>query len=166
MAGRHSEALEWITEDNLTRIKGWARDGLTDKQIAEKKIGISERSFTRWKDKYPSIKSALKEGKAPVDTDVENAMLKSALGHKETVRKPIKLRTTKRKDGMEITEEHVEYVDEEVYIPPQVVAQIFWLKNRKKDYWKDKPESENNEAIERIVSKMAEILNGVDSVIE
>lgn len=166
MAGRHSEALEWITEDNLTRIKGWARDGLTDKQIAEKKIGISERSFTRWKDKYPSIKSALKEGKAPVDTDVENAMLKSALGHKETVRKPIKLRTTKRKDGMEITEEHIEYVDEEIYIPPQVVAQIFWLKNRKKDYWKDKPESENNEAIERIVSKMAEILNGVDSVIE
>jgi hypothetical protein len=67
---------------------------------------------------------------------------------------------------MEITEEHVEYVDEEIYIPPQVVAQIFWLKNRKKDYWKDKPESENNEAIERIVSKMAEILNGVDSVIE
>ena len=145
MAG-HLEAIEWTTEENLKRLTGWARDGLTDKMIAEKKIGISERSFSRWKDKYPSIKSALKEGKAPVDTDVENAMLKSALGHRVKVRKPIKLKTTRRKDGMEITEEHVEYVDEEIYIPPQVVAQIFWLKNRK--------------------NRMAEILNEVDSVIE
>lgn len=166
MAGRHSEALEWTTEDNLTRIKGWARDGLTDKDIAEKKIGISERTFCRWKSDNPSIVASLKEGRAPVDTEVEGAMVKSALGHKTTVRKPMKLKTTRRKDGMEITEEHIEYVDEEIYIPPQVVAQIFWLKNRKKDYWKDKPESENNEAIERIVAKMAEILNGVDSVIE
>lgn len=165
MAG-HSEALEWTTEENLKRLTGWARDGLTDKMIAEKKIGISERSFSRWKDKYPSIKSALKEGKAPVDTDVENAMLKSALGHRVKVRKPIKLKTTRRKDGMEITEEHVEYVDEEIYIPPQVVAQIFWLKNRKKDYWRDKPEPENNEALDRITNRMAEILNEVDSVIE
>lgn len=165
MAG-HSEALEWTTEENLKRITGWARDGLTDKQIAEKKIGISERTFCRWKNEYPSIVSALKEGKAPVDTEVENAMLKSALGHKETVRKPIKIRTTKRKDGMEITEERVEYVDEEVYIPPQVVAQIFWLKNRKKDLWRDKPEHEDNEAVERIAERMSEVLNGVKSVIE
>lgn len=166
MSGRHSEALEWTTEENIKRLTGWARDGLTDKQIAEKKIGISERTLCRWKNDYPSILSALKEGKAPVDTDVENAMLKSALGHKTTVRKPIKLKTTRRKDGMEITEEHVEYVDEEIYTPPQVIAQIFWLKNRKKDYWKDKPMSENDEAVERIAERMAEVLNGVQSVID
>ena len=110
--------------------------------------------------------SALKEGKAPVDTDVENAMLKSALGHRVTVRKPIKLKTTRRKDGMEITEEHVEYVDEEIYIPPQVVAQIFWLKNRKKDYWRDKPEPENSEAVDRIAERITDILDGVSSVID
>lgn len=165
MAGQ-SEALDWITDDNLKRITGWARDGLTDKMIAEKKIGISERTFCRWKNEYPSIVSALKEGKAPVDTDVENALLKSALGHTKTVRKAIKLKTTKKKDGMEITEEHVEYVEEEIYTPPQVIAQIFWLKNRKKDYWKDRPESENNEAVDRIVERMADILNGVQSVID
>lgn len=167
MAGRPSEALDWTTEDNLTRIRGWARDGLTDKDIAEKKIGITARSFCDWKKKYASISSALKEGRAPVDTDVENAMLKSALGHKETVRKAIKVKTEKQKVGEgKIVEEHIEYVDEEVYIPPQVVAQIFWLKNRKKDYWKDKPESENNEALDRIVERMAQVLNGVNSVIE
>ena len=160
MQGRPSEALEWLSEDNLLRIKGWARDGLTDKDIAEKKIGISARSFCDWKKKYPSISSALKEGRAPVDTEVESAMIKSALGHKTTVRKPIKLKTTRRKDGMEITEEHVEYVDEEIYIPPQVVAQIFWLKNRKPDYWKDKRETTDTNAVERL----DRILDGIEAV--
>lgn len=165
MAG-HSEALEWTTEDNLTRIRGWARDGLTDKQIAEKKIGISERSFSRWKDKYPSIKSALKEGKAPADIAVEDSLYKSATGYYVTEDKPIKVKTTKKKDGMEITEEHVEVVTVKRYVDPVVVAQIFWLKNRKKDYWKDKPISENDEAVDRIVERMAEVLNGVSSVID
>lgn len=160
MAGRPSEALEWLSEDNLLRIKGWARDGLTDKDIAEKKIGVCARSFCDWKKKYSSISSALKEGRAPVDTDIESAMIKSALGHKTTVRKPIKLKTTRRKDGMEITEEHVEYVDEEIYVPPQVVAQIFWLKNRKPDYWKDKRETIDTNAVERL----DRILDGIETV--
>ncbi len=34
---------EWITEDGLLQIEGWARDGLSDLQIATKKIGIGER---------------------------------------------------------------------------------------------------------------------------
>lgn len=65
--------------------------------------------------------------------------MKSALGHKETVRKAIKVRTRKQlKDKGLIEEEHIEYVDEEVYIPPQTVAQIFWLKNRRPEMWREK----------------------------
>ena len=30
---------EWLTEDGLTKLEAWARDGLTDEQIA-KNIGI------------------------------------------------------------------------------------------------------------------------------
>lgn len=160
MAGRHSEALGWTTEDNLLRIKGWARDGLFDKDIAEKKIGVSERTFCRWKNEYPSIMSALKEGRAPVDTEVEDSLLMSAKGHRVTVKKPIKLKTTKRKDGMEITEERVEYVDEEIYIPPQCVAQFFWLKNRKPDYWKDRRETTDTNAVE----KLDRILDGLETI--
>ena len=138
-----------MTKDGLTRLKGWARDGLTDKQIATK-IGIGERTFTEWKSRFDAISAALKEGKEPVDTDVEDSMVKLALGHYVTVKKPMKVRTEKRlkkkdKDGREyetgvIVEEHIEYVDEQVYIPPNVTAQIFWLKNRKPEQWKDKRE--------------------------
>lgn len=149
MTGRPSKVTEWLTDNNLTRIEGWARDGLRNEDIAAK-MGVSPSTFYEYVKKYSEISDAIKRGKAPVDFEVENAMLKSALGHKETVRKPIRLRTTRRKDGMEITEEHVEYFDEEVYIPPQVSAQIFWLKNRKPDIWRDKKELTTNAALEKL----------------
>lgn len=166
MAGRHSEALEWTTEDGLLRIKGWARDGLTDKDIATKKIGIGERTFTDWKKKHKAITAALKEGRAPVDTEIEDSMVRSAKGFKVKEKKAFKVKTTKKKGGMEITEEHMEVVEVERFVDPVVVAQIFWLKNRKKDYWKDKPISESDEVVDRIADRMAQILNGVESVIE
>lgn len=91
--------------------------------------------------RFPAIYAALKEGKAPVDFEVENALLKSALGYFITVKEPIKVRTEKQKQGEgKIVEEHIEYAEKQIYIPPQTVAQIFWLKNRKPDQWKDKRE--------------------------
>lgn len=138
-----------MTKDGLTRLKGWARDGLTDEQIAIK-IGINRTTLYKWIDRFSDIGNALKQGKEPVDIDVEDSMVKLALGHYVTVKKPMKIRTEKRlkkkdKDGREyetgvIVEEHIEYVDEQVYIPPNVTAQIFWLKNRKPEQWKDKRE--------------------------
>lgn len=145
----YMKAEEWTLPNNLKRIEGWARDGLRNEDIASR-MGISPSTFYEYVKKFSEISDALKRGKAPVDFEVENAMLKSALGHKETVRKPVRLRTTRRKDGMEITEEHVEYFDEEVYIPPQVSAQIFWLKNRKPDIWRDKKELTTNTALEKL----------------
>lgn len=165
-AGRKSGVTKWLTDDSLLRIKGWARDGLTDKEIAIYKMGVSETTLSRWKSENPEIVQALKEGREPVDVEVEDCLSKSAKGFKITVRKPIKLRTVKEKDGMKLTEERIEYVDEEQYIPPQTVAQIFWLKNRKPDYWRDKPVKENTEESDRLAKKLGEILDGVESVIE
>lgn len=136
---------DWITADGLLRIESWARDGLTDKQIAEEKIGVSERTFTRWKCDHPSIMSALKKGKAPVDTKVENTLLESALGYYKTIREPIKVKTKKQLAGKgTLEEEHIEYVEREVYYPPNVTAQIFWLKNRRPDKWRDKNDQDVN----------------------
>lgn len=129
---------DWLTKDGLLRIEGLARDGLSLSQIAHN-IGVADSTFRKWRDEHEAISAAIKRGNAPVDLEVENAMLKSALGHKETVRKAIKVKTEKQKVGEgKIVEEHIEYVDEEVYIPPQVIAQIFWLKNRRPDKWKEK----------------------------
>ena len=69
---------EWIKGDNLILLEGWARDGLTDMQIAHN-IGISYTTFKEWKKKYTSFASTLKKGKEVVDYAVENALLKKAL---------------------------------------------------------------------------------------
>ena len=106
-------------------------------------MGIGYSTFREWLGKFPALATALKEGKEPVDIQVENALLKSALGYTITLKKPIKVRTRKQlKDRGTIEEEHIEYAEEEVHIPPQTTAQIFWLKNRKPQMWRDKRETE------------------------
>ena len=156
--GAKPKYTEWLTPDGLLRIEGWARDGLSLAQIAHN-VGVADSTFRRWKEENEALSAAIKKGNAPVDLEVENAMLKSALGHKETVRKAIKVKTEKQKVGEgKIVEEHIEYVDEEVYIPPQVVAQIFWLKNRRPDKWKDKIEQTVVTEVEDL-TPIAEMLN-------
>lgn len=74
---------EWITEEGLVKIEGWARDGLTDEQIAIN-IGIRRPTLYDWKKKHPDISDALKRGKEVVDRQVENALFKSAVGYEYT----------------------------------------------------------------------------------
>lgn len=69
----------WLTEDGLTLLEGWARDGLTDEQIAHN-TGITATTLYAWKNKYPEISESLKKGKEVIDRQVENALLKRALG--------------------------------------------------------------------------------------
>lgn len=95
---------EWLEPDGLVLLKGWARDGLKDAQIAHN-MGITTKTLYEWKRTYSDICEALKRGKEVVDYEVENALLKAAL------------------EG-------------------NVTAQIFWLKNRKRKAWRDKPELE------------------------
>lgn len=143
-----------MTPDGLLRIEGWARDGLTDEQIA-KNVGIAPRTFYEWAERFPQMAQALKKGKAPVDIEVENALLKRATGYTVKLKKPIKVKTTKRVTGKgEVTEERIEYVDEEQYIPPDTTAQIFWLKNRRPDKWRDKREEapqQTNELLQSLI---------------
>lgn len=162
LVGRTGRYLDWITDDGLLLLRGFARDGFSDKEIAEKKIGVSERTFTEWKARFPAICSALKEGRLPADYAVEDSMHKSATGYIVKLKKPIKLKTKKQlKDKGTIEEERIEYADEEIYIPPNVTAQIFWLKNRRRDKWRDKPEG--TETLENpILQSLYDLVNHDD----
>lgn len=68
---------EWIQGDNLLLLQGWARDGLTDEQIAHN-IGINRDTLYTWKKKYPDFADVLKRTKEVVDRQVENALFKKA----------------------------------------------------------------------------------------
>lgn len=141
----------WLTEEGLLLIEGWARDGLTNEQIAQN-MGISRSTLHEWKDRYSDISDTLKKGKDVVDRQVENSLLKRALGYEytETTREAVKDPETGEID-MRITKEVTKQVI------PDTTAQIYWLKNRRPDKWRDKPGYEDT----RELDKLDAILKGL-----
>lgn len=135
----------WLTEEGLLKIEGWARDGLTDKQVAYN-MNIAESTLHEWKKKYSVLSESLKRGKEVVDRQVENALLKRALGYefKETTQELTE-------DGMRVTKVITKQQ------APDTTAQIFWLKNRKPQEWRDKQETEISGHIR--TDKLDSILN-------
>lgn len=123
----------WLEPEALLLIEAWARDGLTDEQIAEN-MGIATSTLYNWKKEHLEISESLKKGKEVVDIQVENALLKRALGYtyKET--------TSECDEDGELKVTKV--VTKEVV--PDTTAQIFWLKNRRPDLWRDKQSIEHS----------------------
>ena len=130
----------WLTSEGLTLLAGWARDGLTDEQIAHN-CNIRRETLYDWMKKYPNISNIIKKNKTIVDYEVENALYKRAMGYtydevtKEKVKDPLtgeyRMVETKR-----VTKE----------VQPDVGAIMCWLKNRKPKTWRDRPiEQPSNE---------------------
>jgi transposase-like protein len=115
--------------DHLILVQGWARDGLTDAQIAHN-LGINPDTLYAWKKRYPEFAETLTRTKAIVDREVENALFKRAVGY--TV------------DEVTYDEAGVEIKRVTKEVPPDVTAQIFWLKNRKVTEWRDKRDVEHS----------------------
>ena len=127
-------------------IQGFARDGMTDAQIAQK-IGISTQTLYDWEKRFPEFLDALKKGKAPVDIEVENALLKRALGYdyEEVITEIEDLGEGRQK-------KHVRKITK--HQPGEVSAQIFWLKNRRPGRWRDKIETVPETANDLLLSLM------------
>ena len=121
-----SKVEYWLTNEGLTLLESWARDGLIDEQIA-KNIGIRRQTLYTWKKKYSDIDVALKKGKEVVDIEVENALLKRAIGY------DIEIKEEKLdRDGF------VHELKRTVHVAGDVTAQIYWLKNRLPEKWREK----------------------------
>ena len=118
---------QWLEPDGLLLLEGWARDGLADEQIAHN-IGISRGTLYDWKKAYPDISNALKRGKEVVDIEVENALLKRAMGY-DYVEERVEVNGNGKRKVTQTTK----------HVPGDTTAQLFWLKNRRADRWRDKP---------------------------
>ena len=136
---------EWLTPDGLLRLEGWAREGLTENQIAHN-IGINVKTLWDWKNRFDPICNAIKKGNAPVDVEVENALLKRARGYRytETTTEYEIVYTGATDDkGAPIYEKRLKSVRSiEKEVAPETGAAAFWLKNRRPDLWRDKREEQ------------------------
>ncbi|HAB66584.1 MAG TPA: transposase [Firmicutes bacterium] len=134
-----SKAKRWLTPENLTLLEGWARDGLTNLEMA-KKMRISESTFYEWMNSHPKFSEAIKKGKEVIDYEVEAQVLKSIKGFVETYDQQ-----TVTKDG------DVVGFKESRYIPPNMTAAIFWLKNRRPEKYNRKQVAEELEEDEGVI---------------
>ncbi len=159
---------EWLTPDGLLKLEAWARDGLKDEQLAEK-MNITPSTLYEWKKKYSEISEALKRGKEVVDVQVENALLKRALGYAYNEDKYLMVNM----DQEEYEQKRAAFINEYKFnhpeasfeelnrlkiefpkqkqvlverktkeVVPDTTAQIFWLKNRRPSKWRDKQDVE------------------------
>lgn len=120
----------WLSDDGLTLLTAWKRDGLTDGQISDN-MGVDCRRLRKIKEEYPEIRKALSVGKELLDYRVENALLKCALGYKT---KEVKVTLGKKVVSGEAFQVLKEVTEKEV--GPNAVACLAWLNNRKFDKWK------------------------------
>ncbi len=134
----------------LIEIEDWVRNGATDSEIA-KKLGISESTYFEYKKEFSEFSESLKKGKDYVDAEVENALLKRALGYSYE-------ETTREVDAN--GKKTVKVVTKQVI--PDTTAQIFWLKNRRPDKWRDKPADEQDDKETVNVTLSIEDLSGGD----
>lgn len=169
----HAEYKKWLEPDNLTKLRSWARDGLTNEQIA-KKIGVKRQTFQRWLSTYSDMSDALKKGKEIVDAEIEDSLISIMKKHTVTTtqykmvkKDAFNLKAERSKfaniyklDHPNATKEEVgiavaEHVDVYEKIPisktvtevdPNASAIIFWLKNRRPDIYRDQTFQKLNEA--------------------
>lgn len=139
----------WRSEDGLLLLAAWARDGLTDEQIAER-MRIHPSTLYDYKRKHSEISEALKKGKEVVDIEVENELLKKTKGFIVKLKKTFKVKVPVIDDaGRKIADrEELQTGIDEVYVPADTTAQIFWLKNRKPKEWRDKPDDRDSQGQE------------------
>lgn len=122
---------KYVPSRYIPLARALAAAGHLDTETAEL-MGISTRTLYYWRNKHPEFAEALQAGKEPIDALVQDSLLKRALGYESEEQTvvgvpggdgkvmPREVKKTKR------------------HIPPDVVACIFWLKNRKPEDWRDK----------------------------
>lgn len=168
-----AEYKKWLEPDNLTRLRSWARDGLTHEQIA-KKIGVRRQTISEWSKKYPDIADALKKGKEVVDSEIEDSLISVMKKHTITTtqykmvkKDDFKLRAERSKFANVYKLDHPNATKNEILIAtaenvevyekipisktvtevdPNTSAIIFWLKNRRPDVYRDQTFQKLNEA--------------------
>ena len=137
----------WLKNYGLEYLRRLSEDGYCEEEIAVK-CGLGLREFKRWMKKHSEFAEAIELGRSSSDYAVVKALYKKATGYNLALNKTYKL---KRIDydpetGKKLREyEELAVGVDETYIPGDLRAETFWLKNRQGDRWCERPEKDGDE---------------------
>jgi hypothetical protein len=123
-------------------------NGATDREIATA-LGVAESTLHYWRAQHLEFSEALKVGKAPCDDRVEASLYHRATGYTFESEKIFNYQ------GEVVRAKIIEHV------PPETTAAIFWLKNRRKETWRDKQEIDHTIDLSNMTDEqLADIASG------
>lgn len=120
-------------EPRLEEIEAWARDGVSDKQIA-KNLGVAYSTFREYARKHPALSALLARTKDYVDNVVVvSAYLRRITGYDTTeVRREYVWTSLEDGDRGRVL---VKETEQTRHIPGDPRAAEFWLSRRQGELW-------------------------------
>ncbi|KXA73485.1 terminase [Bordetella hinzii] len=122
------------------------RLGATDKDLADF-FAVTERTLNTWKKQHAEFLQALNAGKTLADAEVADRLYQRALGY------------THAEDDIRVCDGVIVTTPTTRHYPPDTTACIFWLKNRRPDLWRDKPDPTNDDNAPPPVKVVIEVVN-------
>lgn len=124
----------------LPQITAWAEKGLSDKQICHN-LGIHQATLYKYKHEHDELTEALSTGKIIADMQVVNALFLKTQGHtfEEVTKESFPVTDDKGNTTYELRVTKTVLKE----VQGDTIAMQFWLRNRSKEDWSDKRESES-----------------------
>ncbi|MGK3273546.1 terminase [Comamonas kerstersii] len=108
--------------------------GMTDAELAAF-FEVSESTLNLWKQAHPEFSESLKGGKTLADAEVSAKLFHRATGYEHP------------EDDIRVVNGQIVITPTIKHYPPDTTAGIFWLKNRQRDKWRDKPEADSDDDV-------------------
>ena len=127
----------WCRKANLEKLQKWAEKGLNRVEIAAN-MNIAVSTLWRWMHDVEEIKDAIQRGDVIADEQVINELHRNAVGYFYPEEVAIKVRSVSYRKGKRYEKEEVVTKVIQKWHPAETLAQVFWVKNRRAEEWRDK----------------------------
>ena len=121
------------TKAHATQARKLCENGATDVDLADI-FGVSIATITKWKAAHPEFVAALKGGKEATDDRVQRSLYERAVGYTYDAVKIF----------MPAGAKNPVYAPYREHVPPDPTSMIFWLKNRRREEWRDSSSLEHS----------------------
>lgn len=149
-------SLDDELEGKIDLIIHMIKNGAADKEIIDE-LGISRSTWKNKKKNNPIIRKAIEELLDERNEEVENKLYKNAVGYHYYEEVATKVKSETIVEGQILVDEDVKVVSVKKYSKPDLLAQKYWLNNKKKLVWKDDPHKvENDKKIIKLKEKEVE----------